>query len=118
MQRSEGSIRCQIFQREVVPNQLADEIEAELRRLKLWNDQLSLRTIPRSAFGADQLSFEEWLQVVLVPRLRDVSAHHTVPTTSNLAVAGIRNFDGMANADTLIELLAAVDAHVQSLPRP
>jgi uncharacterized protein YqcC (DUF446 family) len=88
---------------------LADQIEAELRKLGLWNDHISAMITQKAAFGADQLTFEAWLQSVLLARLRGASAQMDLPTSSNLHIAGIRNFDGLRNTHRLLSLLAMVD---------
>jgi uncharacterized protein YqcC (DUF446 family) len=88
---------------------LADQIEAELKKLGLWNDHISAKVTLKAAFGSDQLSFEDWLQSVLLARLRGASAQKDLPTSSNLHIAGIRNFDGLRNTDRLLSLLAMVD---------
>jgi len=93
---------------------LADQIEAELRNLGLWASHVPLSGRLASAFGADQLSFEEWLQAVLLPRLRDAGNSEGLPKSSSLAVAGVRNFDGIPNVERLLDLLAKVDALAES----
>lgn len=93
--------------------ELANRIEDEMRRLHLWNESLSVRSLPTSAFGGNDLSFEEWLQAVLLPRLRDTQLDR-LRQTSNLAIAGIRNLDGLEGTDKLIERLGAVDSLVSS----
>jgi len=97
--------------------ELVDQIESELKRLGLWNNQLSVGAKPQAAFGADSLSFEEWLQAVLLPSLREASVHGNLPTSSNLAIAGIRNLDGVPDVDRLLSLLAQVDAFAESMPK-
>jgi len=99
-----------------VAGDLADQIELELKELKLWNDHLQVDSKLVAAFGADQLSFEEWLQAVLVPRLRSTVDRGplSLPTSSNLAIAGIRNFDGIPGLDRLLGLLAKVDELVEA----
>jgi uncharacterized protein YqcC (DUF446 family) len=93
-----------------IASDLADEIEAELKSLGLWASHLASSVSIESAFGADQLSFEEWIQAVLLPRLRNIDIGGCLPNSSNLAIAGIRNFDGLPNVDRLLDLLAKVDA--------
>jgi uncharacterized protein YqcC (DUF446 family) len=88
---------------------LANQIEAELKKLGLWNEHISAKVTQKAAFGADQLSFEEWLQSVLLARLRGARAQNALSTSSNLHIAGIRNFDGLRNTDRLLSLLAMVD---------
>jgi uncharacterized protein YqcC (DUF446 family) len=94
--------------------EVADRIEGELKRLGLWSRRLSAETSPQAAFGADSLSFEEWLQAVLLPSLREAAVHGNLPTSSNLAIAGIRNLDGVPDVERLLSLLAKVDALAES----
>ena len=100
-----------------IASDLADEMEAELKSLGLWAGHLASSTNIESAFGADQLSFEAWSQAVLLPRLRNANIGECLPSSSNLAIAGIRNFDGLQNADRLLDLLAKVDALAASSSR-
>ena len=83
----------------------ADEIEAELKRLARW----SLNPLPAEAFedmgafGSNTMSFENWLQFVLIPRIREiVKEQGNFPAGSNLAPYAIRYFDGDYASDLYI----------------
>lgn len=98
---------------------IADRLEAELRRLGAWGDA----PLPPAkmqftrAFGGDTMAFEQWIQFVLVARLRDIAASGgPLPPSSNLAAYAVREFDGREDQmATLIDLLRAVD---DLCPRP
>lgn len=73
-----------------------DEIEAEMRRIGMWQEQ-PLRPeqySSRLAFGMDTMAFDQWLQFVLVPRVRDIiSARGAFPPFSEVAAQAVREFD-------------------------
>ncbi|HJR72830.1 MAG TPA: YqcC family protein [Luteimonas sp.] len=90
----------------------ADRIEAELRRIGAWRDN----PLPeaaygfRKAFAADTMAFEEWLQFVLLPRVREIAAERgNFPPRSQVGTYAIRNLDGREDCDGLIGLLCEFD---------
>lgn len=90
----------------------ADEIEAELKRLGRWMEN----SLPdecfddMGAFGSNTMGFEQWLQFVLLPRIREiVEEKGDFPSGSNLAPYAIRYFDGDPDADPLREILYTLD---------
>ena len=92
---------------------IAERIEAELRRLGRWSadpiDQA--RLVNMGAFGCNTLAAEEWLQHVLVPRIRTLAAAgDPLPSASETAVWATREFDGDGDAAALIDLLRELDA--------
>jgi len=98
-----------IFQR---ASSLADEIELELKRLRRWsNDPLPEEVYQNmGAFGSNTMSFEQWLQFVLIPRVREIVGEQgEFPAESNLAPYAIRYFDGDYDADSLRETLYQLD---------
>lgn len=95
-------------------NRTADRLEAELRRLGAWSDtplppEKMQFTRP---FGGDTMAFEQWIQFILVVRLRDIAASGgRMPPSSDLAAYAVREFDGHEDEmATLIDLLRDVDA--------
>lgn len=98
--------------REVID--IAGAIEREMKRLGLWNLNAVKGATPKLAFGADVLSFEDWLQYVLVPRLHQSADNGAYPSDSNLAVAAVRNFGGMDGVEPLIDLLRQLDRLVST----
>lgn len=95
---------------------LADQIEAEMKKLHIWSSAEAGEKIASGAFGAGSLTFEEWLQSTFLPNLRKAAATNTLPSNSHVAVAAIRNVDGLQGTDLLIDLLSRVDLLVD--PRP
>jgi uncharacterized protein YqcC (DUF446 family) len=90
----------------------ANEIETELRRLNRW----SLVALPSEkfhdmgAFGEKTMSFEQWLQFILIPRINEiVETKGEFPEGSMLAPYAIRYFDGDTEADDLHQLLYDLD---------
>ena len=92
---------------------LADRIEAELRRLERWarGPIDPARLVDMGAFGMNTLASEEWIQFVLVPRLREVAAARgELPPESQTSAWAARQFDGDPDADALVDLLDELDA--------
>jgi uncharacterized protein YqcC (DUF446 family) len=90
-----------------------DLIEAELRREGLWQEA----PLPEEAydftraFAADTMAFEQWLQFVFVPRVRElVAARGEFPASSEVGAQAVREFDGRPEADALVGLLSDFDA--------
>ena len=54
----------------------ADQIEQELRKLNVWQAERPPESAFQStrAFFGDTMSFYQWLQFVLIPRIRSVVA--------------------------------------------
>jgi uncharacterized protein YqcC (DUF446 family) len=62
------------------------------------------------AFGADTMTFSQWLQFVLVPRVELVlSSRSTFPSNSSVGTKAIREFDGDPRSDSLVTLLCEFD---------
>ena len=62
------------------------------------------------AFGENTMTFEQWIQFVLVPRLRGiVRDRDEFPAGSELAVYAVRALDGDPDAERLHELLHELD---------
>jgi uncharacterized protein YqcC (DUF446 family) len=93
---------------------LAKEVEIEMKRLGLWGEELDV-PIADGAFGGTATTFEEWLQLVFLPNLRRAASSNTLPASSNVGVAAVRNLDGVAGAERLIELLSRIDSMVEQL---
>lgn len=92
--------------------QLADAIEAELRRIRVWNKSPAPfeRIAAGGAFGGGSVPFPEWVQVVLLARLREVaSGSMAAPARSQVGVYALRELSGLPEYEPLIDLLVAVD---------
>ncbi|MEO7779452.1 MAG: YqcC family protein [Fibrobacteria bacterium] len=61
------------------------------------------------------MKFEEWLQMIFLPKLLEAENSNIFPKKSQVAIAAIRNFDGMDEVDNLISLLGRVDEIINSM---
>ena len=75
----------------------SNEIEGELKRLNRWDD----KPLPADkfkdmgAFGSNTMTFVQWLQFVLILRIRQiVSQGGDFPNNSMVGTYAIREFDG------------------------
>lgn len=105
-----------------IASSITKEIEAELKRLGRWmetplHDECFINM---GAFGSNTMSFEQWLQFVLIPRLEKIVEEKSeFPTESNLAPYSIRYFDGDYNSASLQDILYSLDQlinHGQAIP--
>ncbi|MDQ6820465.1 MAG: hypothetical protein M3076_09055 [Actinomycetota bacterium] len=93
---------------------LADRIEAEVRVLGLAHVPAPVAPV-RSAFGSGEMSFGQWLQQRLCPRLRAIASGDEDPPpprptgTAGLPTYAARNLDGYDDADRLLEALQELD---------
>ncbi|HEV2756479.1 MAG TPA: YqcC family protein [Actinomycetota bacterium] len=93
--------------------ELADEIEAELKRLRMWmpDPPAEEEVVAGGAFGMNAVPFVTWLQVVLTARLRAIAAGEMeVPASSSVGTMAAREFDGeRQDMDALARLIYEVD---------
>ncbi len=93
--------------------ELAGEIEAELKRIRMWMpDPPPEETVLQGGpFGGATVPFDTWLQVVFVRRLREVaSGEMEIPVSSSVAVRAVREYDGdPIDRTKLTSLLQEVD---------
>jgi uncharacterized protein YqcC (DUF446 family) len=89
-----------------------DAIEVELRRLGYLKGEIQPAENVTSAFGYGQMSFEHWLAHVFLPNARAAVESGDLPTSSSVATAAIRNFDGNNEADQLISMLSEFDERI------
>lgn len=92
--------------------QYADQIEAEMRKVDLWQNQ-PLRPeqmVFKQAFAMDTMTFSQWLQFVFLPRVREAVASNNFPDGSSVGAQAVREFDGFSEADQLVRLLSEFDA--------
>jgi uncharacterized protein YqcC (DUF446 family) len=88
------------------------KIEDELKRLELWSESALSKDklVNMGAFGSNTMAFTEWLQFVLIPRVQQIiETKEEFPTQSNVAAYAYREFDGVADREILIQLLADFD---------
>lgn len=93
--------------------ELADEIEAELKRLGWWmpDPPPEETVVAGGAFGMNAVAFPTWLQVVFVKRLHQAAeGEFPIPRGSQVSTFATREFDGYPeDVDPLMELLYEVD---------
>jgi len=94
-------------------SQKIDQIEAELKRLGRWWDQPPPPEAfeDMGAFGSKTMAFEQWLEFVLIPRVREIiAARGAFPSSSQVSVYATREWDGDPDVDRLLTLLREFDA--------
>jgi uncharacterized protein YqcC (DUF446 family) len=88
---------------------VADRIETELRALGAWSTA-EAPPEPAGAFGAPNLSFSQWLQFTLLPRMRAIAQGTAEPPAeSNAGARAVREYDGYDAADPLVLALLDLD---------
>lgn len=89
------------------------DVEAELRRLALWNAEApTLEALASTQpFAVDTLSFPEWLQWIFIVRLRALAeAGHALPQVSGVAPMADQYFAGLGlDASAVVTHLDAID---------
>lgn len=97
---------------------LASALEQELKRLRRW-DEMPLseeKFEDMGAFGSQTMTFEQWLQFVLIPRIQTiVEEKGEFPDESMLAAYAIRNFDGDPDANGIHDLLYNLDDLINAI---
>ena len=94
----------------------ADRIEAELRNLDVWRNQPLPESAYQSqeAFLADTMTFYQWLQFILLVRIRDiVKERGHFPASSSVGVYAIRALDGVWEAGDLMQVLYEFDDFIE-----
>ena len=101
-------------------SQFADRLELELRRLGEWQAEPlpEAAFASREAFCADTMTFFQWLQYVLVNRLRTIVAEKgELPERSQVGVYAVRALDGHDDASRIVTLLSDLDGFIESVAR-
>ena len=96
----------------------ADSIEKELRTLQAWQSSPPPDAAfeSKQAFLADTLTFYEWLQFVLLDRVREIVAQRgTFPQGSSVGAYAVRELDGFDEAGCLITTLCEFDSFIEGL---
>jgi uncharacterized protein YqcC (DUF446 family) len=98
----------------------AAEVSNELRRLNRW--QLIALSSDKfedmGAFGSNTMTFEQWIQFVLVPRIDDIVFNRAeLPADSMLAAYAVRVFDGDPDTSNLIGFLNGIDDLINMIPQ-
>ena len=98
----------------------ADRIESELRSLGVWQSEPPAPAAFQSkrAFFGDTMSFYQWLQFVLLARVRAVIEQHgAFPPKSSVGAYAVRELDGENEAASLIQTLCEFDAFIEGRRR-
>jgi uncharacterized protein YqcC (DUF446 family) len=99
---------------------LVDAIEQELRLLALWSEEPAPITAmaSRTPFCFDTLKLWQWLQWILVPRIRLILADGAaLPTTSEIAPLAEVEFRRLSqDSSHLLELIREFDRVITSPP--
>jgi uncharacterized protein YqcC (DUF446 family) len=89
---------------------LADTLARTMRELGAWSEPPPPLLPFRLPFAMDSMPFEHWLQLVLVPRMREIAASGApLPPRSGLAAHAVRELDGRDEMQPLIDVLHAID---------
>ena len=94
----------------------ADRIEGELRCMNAWQSEPPPDAAFESetAFFADTMTFYQWLQFVLLTRVREtIAAHGEFPPESSVGTYAIRELDGNDEASDLITVLCEFDEWIE-----
>jgi uncharacterized protein YqcC (DUF446 family) len=94
----------------------ADAIEKELRAIGYWRETPPApeKMAFKRAFGMDTLSFTQWIQFVLLVRVRELLATGSaLPSSSSVGTVAVREFDGLPEAERLTQLLCEFDNAVE-----
>jgi uncharacterized protein YqcC (DUF446 family) len=98
---------------------LLKAIETELKQLSLW--QLSYPSAAalssQQPFCCDTLSFEQWLQFIMLPRMQAlIDGNHPLPTKIAIAPMAQESFKGLGlKANPLINTISDFDSLLSSL---
>ena len=95
----------------------ADRIERELRSLNAWRSEPPPDEAYQSqqAFFADTMTFYQWLQFVLLARVRKiVEDRGGFPARSSVGAYAVRELDGVQEAEGLIQALSEFDEFIET----
>jgi len=96
----------------------ADRIEQELRGLGWWQSEPPPPSAfeSRRAFYGDTMAFSQWLQFVLLARIRSIVAESgAFPADSSVGSYAVRELDGQDEAHALIQVLIEFDQFIKKL---
>jgi uncharacterized protein YqcC (DUF446 family) len=99
-------------QRELALLAVVDGLEAELRRVQLWDTEPPSkdRLTSSQPFCVDTLAFPQWLQWRLIPRMRSVLAgERPMPTHSAIYPLAEDSFKNLEDSCTLLALIERFD---------
>ncbi len=93
------------------------ELESAMRAAGLWPAEPPPEPLEViGAFGCENMAFTQWLAWVLIPRVREIVAGNgRFPSDSAVAAYAVRELDGTAKAERVVELLTQFDEMVNKL---
>ncbi len=97
----------------------AGQIEQELRNMGVWQSHPPPPEAFQStrAFFGDTMSFYQWIQFVLLARVRSiVESRGAFPPKSAVGSYAVRELDGEHEASELIDVLCRFDRFIEKLP--
>jgi len=96
--------------------ELTDRIEAEMKRIGFWSDEppTAEQMKFKMAYGIDTMVYDQWLQFVLLPRVRDIVRNRgAFPPSSGVGRQALGEWDGDDRAVQLTSMLCEFDRLVQ-----
>lgn len=93
-------------------SEAARQLENELKQINRWSETpLAPEKLENmGAFGSNTMSFEEWIQFVLIPRIDQiVRDQDSFPAGSDLGTYAVRNFDGDPDTGNIEKTLIVID---------
>lgn len=103
-------------QREQALIAVVDALEAELRRLELWEHEPPSASLLASTqpFAVDTLRFSQWLQWLLIPRMRRIFAGEgSLPTQSAIHPYAEDCVDALEDSQALLLLIERFDGLIR-----
>ena len=101
---------------------LLGEIELEMKREHVWQEAplAPEKFIDMGPFGGNTMGFEQWLQFVFLPAVKEALAgEREPPKTSQVHIRAVREFDGQSDRDALVQLLCDFDeTYMQEVASP
>lgn len=98
---------------------VVDGLEAELRRMQLWEPEPPSEQMLASAqpFCFDTLALSQWLQWLLIPRMRGILAGDgSLPTRSAIHPYAEDCFEHLDDSRTLLMLIERFDGLIRGEP--
>ena len=87
-------------------------IENEMKKINLWQKEpLKEEQYDfRAAFASDTMAYSQWLQFIFIPRVHQIiDEKGEFPSSSQVGTQAMREFDGVYEAQKLVELLNDFD---------
>lgn len=108
--------------RYAVAAKMADEIEAEMKRIAIWQTEPlpKEKQVVTTAFGIGSISFEQWLQFVFLSRVREIiGTRGAFPPSSSVSVQAYREwvmYGSGGTTDKLLKKLREFDTMIEFRP--